>query len=420
MARMVVIGGGPAGMMAAIVLAVDHEVHLYERHSNPGRKFLVAGEGGLNITNELDGDALVDVFTPREFMRPIIHAFGSAALRQWLAGIGVPTFVGSSGRVFPQRHLKPHQVLKAIRQAALDKGVMFHQEHMFTGFDPQVRPVMVHAGVRKSIHADHYFFALGGASWPVTGSTGEWLSAFRSIGVPTREFQSSNCGVTIANWAPMLVHEGKPLKNLAVVHAGRRIRGEALITRHGLEGNAIYPIIGSLREELERGGPALIHLDLAPDVDPDRLLQRLLDASAKERGAATDLGRPQLALMKWATSREVFIDPLKLAGAIKALPVPVHALRPLEESISTVGGIMLSGVDTDLRLVDHPHISVMGEMLDFDAPTGGFLLQSAFSTGYVAAGVFGQRAQPGVGRKPLQSDEEQDVPHHRPGASDEG
>lgn len=385
MHKVAIIGGGPAGLIAAYELAAHAEVHLYEAGRTVGRKFLVAGEGGLNITNSVLGDALTAHYTPAELWTPLLSAFGPEELRQWLAELGVPTFVGSSGRVFPQRGIKPAEVLKAITAALVAKGVRIHTEHRFLGFDEMIRPIIQHAEERIILDAARVLFALGGASWPKTGSTGDWVAHFEAIGVRTLPFQASNCGVEADMPQALQVHAGKPLKNIAVHCGEHSVRGEATITEHGLEGNAIYPIIPAVRAVLDGERNAEIIIDLKPDLSEEQIEQKLRDVAWKERMARLRLDRPAVALLKAFTPMMRYLDGSTLAYDVKHVRVPVRCLRPIAEAISTVGGIALDEVSTDLSLKKHPHIFVAGEMLDWDAPTGGFLLQGAFSSGRWAA-----------------------------------
>ena len=393
MRHFAIIGGGPAGLMAAHALAAHGVVDLYEQERPVGRKFPVAGGGGPHTPHDAAGEALLGHYAPPGFLDAALDSFGPEALRQWLAELGIPTFTGSSGRVFPQRGIKPAEVLKAIRDDLRAKGVRIHLRQRFVGFDAQARPIMEHEGVRQVLSAPVVLFALGGASWPRTGSRGDWPEAFEGIGVRTVAFAASNCGVEVP-WPAELVaaHAGKPLKNIRVSagdpsggHGFRSLRGEATQTRHGLEGNAIYPVVPVLREALAHGGKAAVVLDLKPDVPEDTLYERLCTATPRERSAALKLDRAALALVKAFTPRDVMDDPAALAHAVKHLSVPVTGLRPIAEAISTVGGIALAEVAPDLSLRKHPHLFVAGEMLDWDAPTGGFLLQAAFSMGRWAA-----------------------------------
>jgi uncharacterized flavoprotein (TIGR03862 family) len=383
--RIAIIGGGPAGLIAAFVLAEQCEVHLYEQERQVGRKFLVAGEGGLNITNSVVGEELLTQFEPKDRMRSVVEAFGPEALRAWLAELGVPTFVGSSGRVFPERGIKPAEVLKALVDRLITQGVHIHLQHAFVGFDTDLRPIVEHGGERTSIGADRTLFALGGASWPKTGSTGAWVPHFKAIGIPVVPFRSSNCGVELEVSEALRVHAGKPLKNIRITCGDRSFRGEATLTDHGLEGNAIYPVVPALREALERGEDAVLVVDLKPDVTEVELERRLSGAAWKERMAAVKLDRVQVALLKAFTPMHRFLDGSTLVQDVKQLRIPVRALRPIDEAISSVGGVPWEAVNADLSLKRHPQLFVAGEMLDWDAPTGGFLLQGSFSLGHCAA-----------------------------------
>ncbi|MBL7980880.1 MAG: TIGR03862 family flavoprotein [Flavobacteriales bacterium] len=379
--QVAIVGGGPAGLIAADLLSGKCEVHLYEQGRMVGRKFLVAGDGGLNITNRASGEDLFAQFTPRNFMQPLLEAFGPAELRAWLGGMGVETFVGSSGRVFPVRGIKPAEVLAAIRHRLDERGVNIHHGHTFVGFDEQALPIVEHANGRTTVKAEAVLFALGGASWPKTGSTGAWREHFEAIGVRTVPFTASNCGLEVDLPVNVRPHEGKALKNIMVSSGDRSVRGEATITGHGLEGNAIYPVVPAIREALVSGGPAYLTIDLKPDLSFEQMEFRLRDAAWKERLAALKLDRQAVALYKAFTPLERSLDGRWLAYDIKNLRIPVRALRPVAEAISTVGGISLDEVGPDLALLKHPRFFVAGEMLDTDAPTGGYLLQAAFSMG---------------------------------------
>lgn len=383
--RIAIIGGGPAGLIAADVLAPACTVDLYEQGRRIGRKFLVAGEGGLNITNEARGDALFAQYTPAERMRQLLADFGPVELCAWLEDLGIATFTGSSGRVFPQRGIKPAQVLQAIRQRLVDRGVRIHAHQAFTGFDDRGRPVVQNHGGGKFLEADAVLFALGGASWPVTGSTGAWVASFRALGVPVNELQAGNCGVETAMYEGLRIHAGKPLKNIGVRCGALAVRGEATITAHGLEGNAIYPVVPAVRAALAAGTEAALELDLKPDVTQGELERRLAGAAWKERMAALKLDRPQVALLKAFTAQHRFVDGAYLAHDVKHLRIPVRGLRPIAEAISTAGGIAWDALNADLSLKRHPQLFVAGEMIDWDAPTGGFLLQGCFTTGFAAA-----------------------------------
>lgn len=381
-----IIGGGPAGLMAAYVLAPVHDVHLYEHGKTVGRKFLVAGQGGFNLTNSAEGPALLAKYTPPGFLDEALSAFGPGSLRAWLQELGIPTYVGTSGRVFPEKGIKPIEVLNALRARLIERGVQFHVEHAFVGFDAQANTIMEHNGSRTALSADATLFALGGASWPVTGSTGGWPALFAPLGLDVVPFEASNCGISIA-WPETFArdHAGKPLKNVRIKAGSLTSFGEATITEHGLEGNAIYPVVPALREAIAGEGPATLHLDLKPNNTKEQLLQKIAGKGPKNFAAALNLDRATLALFKAFTPKERFVSPLAVAHDLKHLALPVTGLRPIEEAISTVGGIRPQDLAPDFSLKRWPNIFAVGEMVDWDAPTGGFLLQGCFAMGHYAA-----------------------------------
>ncbi len=381
-----IIGGGPAGMMAADVLAPFHEVHVYEHGKSVGRKFLVAGQGGFNLTNCAEGSALLTHYSPPGFLDEALTAFGPTELRAWLQEVGIGTYVGTSGRVFPTKGIKPIEVLQAIRDRLVVRGVKFHLEHVFDGFDAGPRPIIENSEGRSSLDADFVLFALGGASWPVTGSTGIWPALFSSIGIEAAPFRSSNCGINV-HWPERFItaHAGKPLKNIRVTVGNKSMLGEATITEHGLEGNAIYPVVPMLRDALDNGMEVFLHLDLKPNNTEDQLLQKLAGTASKEFAEALNLDRAQMALVKAFTPKERYPSPADLVHDVKDLRLPVTGLRPLSEAISTVGGISTTDLTPAFAFKRFPHLFAIGEMVDWDAPTGGFLLQGCFAMGQHAA-----------------------------------
>lgn len=392
--RIAIIGGGPAGLMAADTLAPHAEVDLYEHGRNIGRKLLVAGQGGFNLTNQAEGEELLMHYSPTGFLDEALSAFGPADLRAWLMERGIATFTGTSGRVFPKKGIKPIDVLEHIRERLLRRGVRIRSQHAFTGFSPAGRVVVENNDGPITLDADHVIFALGGASWPVTGSTGIWPVLFNDLGIDVLPFRASNCGVEIA-WPSSFIqaHEGKPLKNVRFAAGKLGAWGEATITRHGLEGNAIYPVVPALRD-----GETVLHADLKPDSTMQRLLERIGNKAAKHFAEAVGMNRAQLALVKAFTPKEVFASPERFAEATKDLRLPVSGLRPLGEAISTVGGIPVGALNADFSFKAHPHFSAIGEMVDWDAPTGGFLLQGCFAMGrHAALGILskhGNHAEP--------------------------
>lgn len=384
--RIAIIGGGPAGLVAADVLAPTHEVHLYEQGKSVGRKFLVAGQGGFNLTNSLDGAELAAMYTPPGFLDEALAEFGSGTLRNWLLELGIGTYVGTSGRVFPTKGIKPIDVLNALRARLVERSVVLHLEHTFVGFDAEKNAIIEHEGFRSGLQADYTLFALGGASWSVTGSTGTWPELFAPIGIESVPFKASNCGVEVG-WPAAFAcdHAGKPLKNVRIQAGELSSFGEATITADGLEGNAIYPVVPALRDALNSGIPAVLRIDLKPNNTTEQLLDKIAGKEPKNYAEALNLDRAAFALLKAFTTKERFFSPFALAQDIKALHVPVTALRPIEEAISTVGGIRTEDLAPDFSFKHHPNLFALGEMVDWDAPTGGFLLQGCFAMGHHAA-----------------------------------
>lgn len=381
-----IIGGGPAGMMAADTLAPVAEVDLYEHGKAIGRKFLVAGQGGFNLTNEAEGPELLRRYLPPGPMDEVLSRFGPMQLRAWLAEMGIETFVGTSGRVFPVKGIKPIEVLARIRERLIQRGVRIHTEHVFTGFDGNSGIRLENKDGAFTIRPDRAVFALGGASWPITGSTGIWPTLFATLGVETRHFEASNCGVEVA-WPSSFTeaHAGKPLKNIRVQAGMNNASGEATITGYGLEGNAIYPVVPTLRSLLKEQGCAELRIDLKPSNNKEELVGKMGSKDHRNFARAIHLNRVSLALIKAFTAKERAFTAIELAEDIKNLRIPVTGLRPIGEAISTVGGIPFSELSSDLSLKREPRFFTIGEMVDWDAPTGGFLLQGCFAMGRHAA-----------------------------------
>lgn len=364
------------------------EVHIYEKGKTAGRKFLVAGNGGFNITNSAIGKELINKFSPNSFLRNAISSFDSGATRNWLLQMGIPTYIGSSGRVFPEIGIKPIEVLQKIKEKLIKQNVQFHFEHEFVSFNSENSPVFKNNEIEIVPKSDYYIFALGGASWSVTGSNETWRTEFDKIGIKTIPFESSNCGVNV-DWTEDFKskYAGTPLKNISISINDSTIKGEALITHYGLEGNAVYPIIAEVRKMISKNVAPIIHIDFKPLNSIVQLKNKLAGETIPTKNYKTvfNLNEVQLALIKQFTSKEIFIHPESFISSIKNLSIPVSSLRPIEESISTVGGIALEELNENFSLKKFPNIIVIGEMLDWDAPTGGYLLQGCFSTAHYAA-----------------------------------
>ena len=387
--KIIIIGGGTAGLMAAEKLCSDFEVSIYEKGKTIGRKFLVAGKGGFNLTNEATGEALFQKYSPVDFLEKALLENDSVKMRTWLEGLGIPTFVGTSGRIFPKKGIKPIEVLKKIKNRLVEQGVQFFYQYEFVGFDKKCNVIVKCNESIEVLEADYFVFALGGASWSVTGSDGKWLDLFRKIGVSTLPFQSSNCGVNIP-WSIHFkkYHAGKPLKNIKISMEKKEVKGEAMITDYGLEGNAIYPLSGQVRKMLSDNKKPILNIDLKPKNTTVQLLEKIKNKTPKTKifAQSLNLNTTQMALLKSFLPKEKFLEPIDFINGVKHLQIPIDSLRPIEEAISTVGGIALEEVNIDFSLKKYPHIFVLGEMLDWDAPTGGFLLQGCFSMAQVVGG----------------------------------
>lgn len=386
--KIIIIGGGAAGLVAAEQLSATCQVHIYEKGKTIGRKFLVAGKGGFNLTNAAVEKDLYRQYTAHPVLQEALQRFDSRAMRIWLAELGIPTFLGSSGRIFPEKGIKPIQVLQKIKDRLIERGVQIHCNHEFIGFDATQKPLIKHQETTVSLEADAYIFALGGASWSVTGSNMKWLKLFEQINVPTKAFEASNCGFEV-NWKADFKgnYAGTPLKNIQISIGSTVIKGEALITDYGLEGNAVYPIIPALRAALKTQTATHIALDFKPNNSHQSLLKKIKGKQLKTKNYIYEfnLDKAQFALIKAFTTKEEYLAPERFVEAMKHLKIPVQALRPIEEAISTIGGISLEALNANFSLKQQANLFVLGEMLDWDAPTGGFLLQGCFSTAMLCA-----------------------------------
>jgi uncharacterized flavoprotein (TIGR03862 family) len=382
--------------MAAEVLAGGGAcVTVYDRMPSAGRKFLLAGRGGLNLTHSEALETLLDRYgAAKPHLRAAIEAFSPADLRAWSARLGQETFVGSSGRVFPNA-LKTSPLLRAWLRRLADAGVVFKPRQIWTGWDGEGALTFVGPEGHSMVQADAVVLALGGASWPRLGSDGGWVAVMRGIGIAVTPLAPANCGF-VTGWSDVFRDrfEGAPLKRIALSFEHHRARGEAIITRSGLEGGAIYALSAPLREAIAVRGEAILHIDLRPDLAADALARRL-DAPRGKQSFATYL-RKTLALAPAAVGllHEATIGagpapsalaPSALAALIKAVSVRATGTAPLASAISTAGGIAFDEIDERFMLRRRPGVFVAGEMLDWEAPTGGYLLQACFATAAAAA-----------------------------------
>jgi|APDOM4702015248_1054824.scaffolds.fasta_scaffold12148_2 uncharacterized flavoprotein (TIGR03862 family) len=392
-----VIGGGPAGLMAAEVLAAAGiAVHLFDAMPSVGRKFLLAGKGGLNLTH---GEALPSFLT-RYVQRapqvaPWLDAFAPESLRAWAAGLGIETFVGSSGRVFP-KDLKAAPLLRAWLHRLREQGVVFHMRHRWRGWD-QDGALRFDAPLGQTcVRAQATVLALGGASWPQLGSDAAWVPWLRAIGAEVIPLAPANCGFEVAPpWSAHLRERfaGAPIKPVVLRFDGSEPvfdrPGEFVLSAYGIEGSLVYAASAPIRDAIATHGSATITLDLLPSHDAARVAREV----AHPRGARSlgshlksrlGLDGAKAALLHELLPREAFADAARLAAAIKALPIVLSAPRPIAEAISSAGGVRLESLDEHLMLRVRPGVFCAGEMLDWEAPTGGYLLQASMASGRVA------------------------------------
>jgi len=394
--KVAVIGAGPAGLMAAEVLAEGGaRVTVYDRMPSVGRKFLLAGRGGLNLTHGEELDRFLTRYgaaMPR--LRSVIEAFPPAAVRAWCEGLGQDTFVGSSGRVFP-KSFKTSPLLRALLRRLGDGGVEFKLRHHWIGCDERGDVLFDAPEGRGVFHADAVVLALGGASWPRLGSDGGWADVLAKAGIAVTPLRPANCGF-IANWSDVFRErfQGQPLKRIELSFGGQSVRGEAIITRQGLEGGGIYALSAHLREAIAATGEAVLTIALRPDLSVAELQKRLEKPRGKQSLSTflrktVNLSPPAMGLLHEAiaSTPERFseMDAPDLAGLINAVPVRLVGTAPLDRAISTAGGISFGEIDETFMLRRRPGVFAAGEMLDWEAPTGGYLLQASFATGAAAA-----------------------------------
>jgi uncharacterized flavoprotein (TIGR03862 family) len=404
-----VIGGGPAGLMAAETLAAAGvSVTIYDRMPSLARKFLMAGRGGLNLTHSEEMSRFLARYgAAAPHLRAAIAAFSPQDLRAWSEGLGEPTFVGSSGRVFP-RSMKASPLLRAWLRRLDAQGVQVRPRHRWTGWDARGRLLFADAqDHRHTVAVDVTLLALGGASWPRLGSVGDWVDILRRDGIAANPLRPANCGFPVA-WSELFRSRfaGQPLKRLSLSFGGMSVRGEAMIADYGLEGGGIYALSAPLRDAIEAEGTAVLTLDLLPDVSAEELTRKLAAPRCKQSlsnflrkaarlspsaiGLAQEIGKGKLGALA----------PDDMARFLKALPLTLKGVAPIARAISSAGGIAFSAIDDRYMLRRKPGVFVAGEMLDWEAPTGGYLLQACFATGRAAgAGALAWLAQTAAARR---------------------
>jgi len=390
-----IIGAGPAGLMAAETLAHGGAyVTVYDAMPSPGRKFLMAGRGGLNLTHSEP----LDTFLPRyreaaPKLAPAVESFPPERLRAWCEELGQPTFVGSSGRIFP-KSLKASPLLRAWLRRLDVMGVKLTPRHRWIGWNERGHLAFETPHGMRAIEPSAVVLALGGASWPRLGSDGGWVEILRGKGVSVSPLKSANCGFSVA-WSDVFRDrfEGAPLKGIALSFAGRSVRGEAVITRHGIEGGAVYALSAELREAILSQGHATLHIAFRPDVETRDLIMRLSAPRGKQTFSnflrkATALPPVAIGLLQEAAiASSVSLASLpadKLAELINAVPVRLTGIAGIARAISSAGGVAFDELNSDFMLRRMPGVFAAGEMLDWEAPTGGYLLQACFATGFAA------------------------------------
>jgi len=389
--RVAIIGGGPAGLMAAEQLSrAGHAVTVYEAMPTVARKFLLAGKTGLNITHSEPYERFVTRYgAAAHWLRPMLDGFSPDEVRQWAEGLGSETFTGTSGRVFPTA-MKASPLLRAWLKRLEAQGVTILTRHRWIGFDGNACRLHTPEG-EQSIEADAVLLALGGASWPKLGSDAVWVPWLRAQGVDVAPFRPANCGFDCA-FSDVFVERfaGEPVKSVSATSAAGTTQGEFVISRNGIEGSLIYAHAGALRDTLERDGKAALTLDRAPGRTLARLARDLARQDTKASFSnwlrkGTGIEGVKAALLREAIPDIGTLAPDDLAAAIKALPLPVVAPRPIAEAISSAGGVTFASIDENLMLRALPGTFVAGEMLDWEAPTGGYLLTACLASGRTAA-----------------------------------
>ena len=397
-----IIGGGPAGLMAAEILSAHGvKVDIYDSMPSLGRKFLMAGKSGLNLTHAEPFEQFVSHYGKRRAeIEPMLKRFGPQELRQWARGLGIETFVGTSGRVFPVG-IKASPLLRAWLKRLNDSGVTVHLRHKWTGFlspAPAAVPGSSNGlslsydtpNADLTVKADAVVLALGGGSWARLGSDGTWVPWLRDAGVQVESLRPSNCGFDVA-WSDHFREkfEGHPIKSVILSFGDFRQQGEFIVTKEGVEGSLIYAASALLRDEIDAKGSAVMMLDLAPDRSHEWLVERL-SGSRGSRSMASHLEKAvnikgvKAGLLREFVSKEDFSHLHPLAHFIKNLPIPLIATRPLDEAISSAGGVTFESLDERLMLRSMSGVFCAGEMLDWEAPTGGYLITTCMSSGYTA------------------------------------
>lgn len=385
--QIAIIGGGPSALLLAGFLDTEKfDITIYEKNKTAGRKFLVAGKGGFNLTHSEPILQLIERYTPSAFLKNALLNFSNTDFTNWLAKIGIPTYVGSSKRVYPEVGIKPIKVLNTILKHLENKGITIKYEHTFLGWNTHNLPLINDT----AIATDYTVFALGGGSWKVTGSDGSWRNTFSKKNIVTTAFKASNCAYNI-NWPANFItkHEGNPLKNIAIACAEKTQKGEAVITTFGLEGNAIYGLSPEIRTQLSTHNKAAIFIDFKPTLSLENIHKKIITSTQRSTSDILKkdlkLSTSQIDLLKTYLSKTEYLTTKTLAENIKKFPLTIENTSKIDEAISTVGGVNLDAVSQNFEILNLSNQFCIGEMLDWDAPTGGYLLQACASTGVYLA-----------------------------------
>ncbi len=385
-----ILGAGPAGLIAAEHLsAAGHAVTIFDQMASPARKFLLAGRGGLNLTHSEPATAFVARYAAAApLMERALAGFSQQHLTAWCEGLGQPVFTGSSGRVFP-RALKAAPLLRAWLRRLNAQGVRLATRHRWLGWSASSALLFATPDGERAVTPDATLLVLGGASWPRLGSDGAWVPLLRAGAVQVVPLRASNCGLSIV-WSAVFADRfaGSPLKRVALTAGGRTVRGEGVVTQAGLEGGVVYALSAPIRQALDEAVPATLHLDLRPDLSQAELAART-DGARQGRSLPNFLRQsahlPPVAIGLVQEALHAGAQAAPLSGLIKSIPLRVTGTQPIARAISSAGGIALAELDDHLMLRRRPGVFAAGEMLDWDAPTGGYLLQGCFSTGVLAA-----------------------------------
>lgn len=373
------VGAGPAGLMAAQHFAArGHRVIVYDHKSAAGRKFLVAGKGGFNLSHAEPAEDFLDRYDT-EPIKEIVRGFDNQDTVDWLKSIGIPTYIGSSGKIFPERGIKPIEVLKKWLYQLNALGVEFNFGYALVDFNSEELIFKTDKGIQE-VRYGRAVFALGGRTWSKTGSDGQWIDLFLKKGIAVTATGPSNSGLELSRAYPSLA--GQPLKNIRLFNSYAEKYGEMIFTDYGIEGSAVYHLNRSVREQ---PFPQTLYIDLKPSFSEARI-RALLENGQVTASLTKKLKlEPAKVVLLKTLDKEVYTNPDQLTRAIKNFPLETNGFRPIEEVISTYGGVAWSALHRNLALKKYPNIQCCGEMLDWDAPTGGYLLQGCFATGYHVA-----------------------------------